>query len=119
MSHAARLKRDRLCDGRPHRRGQSRVVDTAREDLHDPILYHSPSSKTAATKRKRESSANSFSALKARAFCESTAFSPQRQMIWESFKLSLLVVGVATFFIAVLGLGAAFSCQAEFPGKEL
>lgn len=41
-------------------------------------------------------------------------------MIWESFKLSLLVVGVATVFIAVLGLGAAFLlAKRNFPGKEL
>lgn len=41
-------------------------------------------------------------------------------MIWEPFKLSLLVVGVATVFIAVLGLGAAFLlAKRNFPGKEL
>ncbi|HVF28447.1 MAG TPA: molybdate ABC transporter permease subunit [Pyrinomonadaceae bacterium] len=41
-------------------------------------------------------------------------------MIWEAFKLSLLVVGVATVFIATLGLGAAFVlAKRNFPGKEL
>ncbi len=41
-------------------------------------------------------------------------------MIWESFKLSLLVVSVATCFIAALGLGAAFLlAKRNFPGKEL
>ncbi|MGI8565113.1 MAG: molybdate ABC transporter permease subunit [Pyrinomonadaceae bacterium] len=41
-------------------------------------------------------------------------------MIWEAFKLSLLVVGVATIIVAALGLGAAFIlAKRNFPGKEL
>ncbi|HVF86067.1 MAG TPA: molybdate ABC transporter permease subunit [Pyrinomonadaceae bacterium] len=41
-------------------------------------------------------------------------------MIWEAFKLSLLVVGVATIIVAVLGLGGAFIlAKRNFPGKEL
>ncbi|MDQ3685072.1 MAG: molybdate ABC transporter permease subunit [Acidobacteriota bacterium] len=41
-------------------------------------------------------------------------------MIWEAFKLSLLVVSVATVIVAVLGLSAAFVlAKRNFPGKEL
>ncbi len=41
-------------------------------------------------------------------------------MIWEAFKLSLLVVGVATIIVAALGLSAAFIlAKRNFPGKEL
>lgn len=41
-------------------------------------------------------------------------------MIWEALKLSLLIVGVATLFVAVLGLTFAYLlAKFEFRGKEL
>lgn len=41
-------------------------------------------------------------------------------MIWESFKLSLLVVSVATLVVACVGLACAFLlAKREFAGKEL
>jgi molybdate transport system permease protein len=41
-------------------------------------------------------------------------------MIWEAFKLSFLIVGVATFFVAVLGLSFAYLlAKFDFRGKEL
>src|SRR5215210_6500650 len=41
-------------------------------------------------------------------------------MIWESFKLSLLVVSVATVVIATVGLALALLfAKARFPGREV
>ena len=41
-------------------------------------------------------------------------------MIWEALKLSLLVVGVATVFVAVIGIALAYLlAKFDFRGKEL
>ncbi|MBA3440157.1 MAG: molybdate ABC transporter permease subunit [Pyrinomonadaceae bacterium] len=41
-------------------------------------------------------------------------------MIWESLKLSLLVVGVATVIVSIVGIAAAFLlAKRDFHGKEL